>query len=358
MSSGRLRVRSPIHVGGAEGPVDAPELARLGGRLYRISTLALEEWLRKHSLVLAYLRACEASVGAPFSLLNFLRAQGADPSEVLPGIAAYEVACPPDASIPHLRPFCRDPEGLPYLPGSTIKGALRTAALADQVLSNEAVRRELVHSAEQARPSSRTAGQAAEREAFSRARYAAAGATPQQRDLWRFVHVGDSAPLKPEDVGVAAIQIWNLRQDGSPYIKLSVYAECLLPGAEVLFPLRVDERGLRDARAEDVWVTPEGILNAAARWAKMVWEDEAAALGRLGLPRQLGEFYRGSPAGVRLGWGSGWHSLGLGRLLPEAVQRQLAPRPAAGLPFPKTRRVAELGSEGPMPLGWGELELT
>ena len=357
MSTGTICVRSPIHVGGSEGSVSAEEFAHLGERLYRISTLALETWLRDNNLVTAYLSAIESSVGTPFSLVDFLRTVGADVSDVLK-VAAYAIASPAGAAVAHLRPFCRDPDGLAYLPGSSIKGALRTGVLAQELQSRQELRRVLVHGAEHARGGSRTASREAERVAFARARYPGhLRTTPQNQDLWRFVRVGDSEPLRPEDVALLEVQVWNLRRDGSSYVKQRVYAECLLPGVEVRFPFRIDVGGVWAADIRGGWTTPAGIMSAAARWAQSVWRDEAAAMEGLGLTDTLASFYRGAPAGIRLGWGSGWHSLGVGRLLPENLQRQLASRSAEGLPFPKSRKVVVVGSIESMPLGWGDLAL-
>ena len=358
MSTAILRVRSPIHVGGVDGLVTIEDFVHVGDRLHRISALALEAWLRENNLVSAYLAANESSSGVPFSLADFLCGAGVDVAGVLPLVTAYEVSARAGAPMGEVRPFLRDPSGLPYLPGSTIKGALRTGMLAEELRSNGALRRVLAHAAGQSRSSSRNAAREVERGAFARARYSRHAGTTQQLDLWRFVLVGDSPPIRAQDVAVLAVQVWNLRRDGSPYIKLSVYAECLLPGVEVRFPLRLDEPGLRAANLQGAKLAPEGIVGSAARWARSVWEDEAATLEGLGLTTRLAPFYGETPAGIRLGWGCGWHSLGVGRLVPDDLQRRLASRSAEGLPFPKTRKIAMVAPIGSMPLGWADLALT
>ena len=358
MSLVTLKVRSPIHVGGPEGAVDTAELAVVGDQAYRVSTVGLEDWLHDHGLVPAYLRASEEAVGRPFSLPGFLRAQGMVPSEVLPTVAEYAVAVPADANIAHVRTFCRHPDGSPYLPGTTIKGAFRTAALARQLSAEAPLGEALVRAASQARPSDRWAARDVEREAFSRLRFPDhLRVTPLHRDLWRFVRVRDSVPIKPEHVAIMEVVVWSRRRDGTPYEKASLYAECLVPGTEVRFGLDVDQEALQRCRAAFSWATPEGLLDAAAEWARTVWAGETESLASLGHAAHLAGFYADTPAGIRLGWGSGWHSLGVGRLLPTGLQRRLAPRDQEGQPFPKTRKTAVIAVGNLLPLGWGDLSV-
>lgn len=351
MSLWCLRARSPLHVGAAGDVVDATEFARVGDRLHRLSLPAVEDMLRRRGLVAAYLRAVADASGPPFSVSRFLQAQGLQ--HLLPELVAYAVDCPAEHPVASLRAFCRDPGGAPYIPGSTIKGALRTAVLADAVAGDPSLQAALESAATDARPSDRWAAQRLEGRTFQTARYPAGHrATDVHRDLWRFVTVGDSEPLDPEDVAVAEVQVWNLRADGSPYVKARLYVECLRPGAEARFGLRVDRPALAAAGAGG-GLSEEGLVAAARAWAARVWEGERPVWS--GLPAEVRDFYSQAPAGLRVAWGSGWQALGVGRLLPEPLQRHVAPRVREGLPYPKTRKLALLGDHGPLPLGWADL---
>jgi|GEM_PF-4426772 len=264
--------------------------------------------------------------------------------------------------------------GRPYIPGSSIKGALRTALLAfafgDKGRGRQ-VERQAVDAISQGR--SRTfVFQAAERSIF--------GPNPNH-DALRALKVWDSEPLSTDCLQVALVRVlnlvgtveaptlrWRARQGGSAASlrdAMTIAVEVLKPGTEAVCEAGIDDWLLarRDASLgpgaaglerlkEALLRRGEAIIRAERRFfqeydrpqaeASLAGVEEALSAGRPCLP---------------MGWGSGWRAKSVGEMLPQALARtrEAYKMGRAGMPFPKTRKVVTEGGVAKAPLGWVEV---
>ncbi len=246
----------------------------------------------------------------------------------------------------------------PYLPGSSLKGALRTALLW------EAVRRGGERIA---------AGDLGEnpKRAALRIEQKFLGADPNH-DLLRALQVGDSAPLGAEALMLANAQVIGGRtQQGAP-----IKVEAIRPRTAFHLRLKVDtalfgewaaHHGLRlkgQALLEDlpgiVQRFSQGRLQATLKWYE-----------QRNLPR-LAQFCHGmmnpkepNECFLQIGWAGGWDSKTLGATLQKdpALWAEILRRYRLGrgrrdpqAPFPATRRMAMGQDESPSaPFGWVKL---
>ncbi len=270
-----------------------------------------------------------------------------------------------------LREQLKDAFDRPYLPGSSLKGALRTAIA--WYAWGAAKRRPEVRDLGRSR---RWAGQQMERELL--------GKNPNH-DLLRALQVSDSQPLEPD-----ALILLNARvitRGGN--LAAPIEMEAIRPDTTFRLTLKLDRvlfsdwaqrRGLRLQGQEWLEQLP-GVVHAHATDHA---RREAAWFKQISVAAPVAQFYQqlaGARLGkqrflVALGWGTGWEDKTFGsrlqadkrfmeRIVEDYRLARGSRRPED--PFPKSRRVAvsvrrdrqgRLVETPASPLGWCLVEMT
>ena len=262
----------------------------------------------------------------------------------------------------HLREQIKDAWDRPYLPGSSLKGALRTALLAHALDQNP---RALNLS--RLRDNRKWASQPIER--------AALGRNPNY-DLLRALQVGDSQPLPPDKaLTIVNAQVLTGGQPGSP-----IEVEALRPELTLRSSIKLDlalftpsaERKLQLGDRRE-WLT--GLMDLCrARVTPLIQREQDWFAQRYprsqiaGFYSQLYQLAQELPSErtlLQIGWGGGWHSKSVGERLNERERENVIRRyrlargkRRPGDPFPKSRR-ATLDHQGQprRPLGWVLMEM-
>lgn len=163
------------------------------------------------------------------------------------------------------RSFVKDGEGQPYVPGSSVKGLIRTALLTHVIQNNRAGYMPLYDGRKARNREDRAkACRAIERKAFWRE-----GPTgdADDFDIMRYISVSDSQPLSTADLAFAKKYDKFSRGDsglhkrnssGCEGNELNIYRECLKPGTKLRFSLDVDDR--IDAHLEGLSLDGDGII--------------------------------------------------------------------------------------------------
>ncbi|MDR7508953.1 MAG: type III-A CRISPR-associated RAMP protein Csm5 [Armatimonadota bacterium] len=375
---------SPVHVG-TEERLGGHDFLVLRGTLYRVDAARLlVELEQAREARDRYLSGGLAQI-----------AQWLQQGDRLRRLSVYSCPVPRDPRRGEdLRPFLADPLGRPYVPGTELKGAVRTAVLWQRILQAGG-RSEL------ARRAGRTKNRRGGVEDVRDRRFAGEwleetvlGEDPRQ-DTFRVLRVRDSTPapaaaLRAYPVLVAARQSPGLglmespRQGSQPsrYIQdvgraVASFCECLHDGVELRVPVEVDRFLLE---SHDRWGTDAAFLEswpeACNAFARSVAEQERQWWTQAGsaVPpslRQLADtvtrFYtellrrlQSPPPGhvvLNLGWGGGWRTKTVTELFGEDVVQQLVrryrlDRGSGSRPFPKTRKVAWVQRDRFLPMGW------
>lgn len=149
----------------------------------------------------------------------------------------------------------KDVYGRPYVPGSSVKGMLRTALLNSIILADRS-RYEVLYDRSKVRNASKEAGQGIEHKAFFQA-----GLTEQFQnavnDIMRYISVSDSEPLSSADLVFAKKYDKFAKTDNGQHKRnrsrfsntassegneISLYRECIKPGTRITFSLDIDAR--------------------------------------------------------------------------------------------------------------------
>jgi len=261
-----------------------------------------------------------------------------------------------------LREQIKDVFDRPYLPGSSLKGAFRTAifdwALAQNPQALDTRR---------LRDSRKWAAQPIERALLGR---------DPNHDLLRALHVADSLPLSPnKSLSIENAQVITGGQPGSP-----IEIEALRPKIQLRTGVKLD-LSLFTGQAERKlhlgdrlrWlqnlmtvcrarVTP--ILAAERDWFARRYPHSPIA----GFYAQLHELVTGLPENrclLQVGWGGGWLNKTAGLRLDDRQREEVIRRyrlargkRQPGDPFPRSRRVVLDGQGRPVaPLGWVLIEM-
>jgi CRISPR-associated protein Csm5 len=244
--------------------------------------------------------------------------------------------------------------GKPYIPGSSIKGAIRTAVLWYAVKNNRRLLDFAIKSLEN--KISRNRGMVTSKilkEADDELERVVFGKEPRntRNDIMRAVRVEDSKPFK-------SLRVYEVRVLGSSR-KIGVSVECI-DGGKAEVGIDVDDFVLKnlDSSYRDMIKDVDTIAEITREFSEALIEAELKYSYFEKTKNEFRAVKKCKGMVLRLGWGTGWLSSTIGLLLKthpkfEGLRRRLGlgknPRTKiVSRVFPKTRKVTADGK----PLGW------
>ncbi|MGQ9488832.1 MAG: type III-A CRISPR-associated RAMP protein Csm5 [Armatimonadota bacterium] len=382
-----LEVLTPVHVGSGD-TVNALDYLQNGDHLHVVDPERWTQWLGEQKQTEQFIRWMESHLqagkpqrnNAP-SLTRFVRERLhiTDLSALAKKVSAYSLPMENCAEPDPTRGFkahIRDAQKRAYLPGSTVKGAIRTALLEDILQEDDNLNRLLVQPLDrmgkgtpdprQLRREVRRVWQEMEHKALR------AGKQQANYDLLRFVLVSDSEPFAPDAVSLRKVRAEGTNRPTDTWVEAVRVGQrtrltlSFLPEAP-LGRLGLDE----DLRG---YLEPEKLFAVLADRAERRLRRELTYPYYPSAVRQcLQELQQRNSEQAPLlclGWGQGY--LGttvMGLVLDErqgeyeqAIQKMLSilPRRGQGIVptrFPKTRRaVRDVQGNAVYPLGWVQLK--
>ena len=367
-----VEVLSPVHVGTGR-VLGKHDLAVIGGRLWRFDPDRVLEGLSRSPVMMEHYLSDGAQVLAGW------------PESKRASCARYVVewsGLPPG----DVREHVADATGRPYLPGSSVKGAVRSAILwSCHRHAHEKVKEQQRALIGKGGSDPERAGGPLERGYF--------GKDPN-RNVMRVLMMEDSDPLPAGLLRVAELRIavedregrlaWFAgphRRADDPRKGVAVWAECLPPGARTRMKVTLDRFllwNVTEAGAEapsrpaeelgferrrkllETWTRSCNSASMARAEAEQRWASSLGLEAVAGFYRRLlAEMGRaGDGVYLWLGWGTGWRGKTVVEPLgEEAVERARAEYRLGrdGSPFPKTRRVVFVNGAPSFPMGWVRL---
>jgi CRISPR-associated protein Csm5 len=394
---------SPVHIG-TEERLDEHDFVYENGQLIRFRVTPILEQMDDEQLSQFVENGLEA-------VMDWLRQ-----TELWQRAKVYQspVTRQPNWRSEPIRPFIADPLLRPYLPGTEIKGAIRTAVawwLINQMderqreeMKNRVGRKQRDGRIEDERDR-RWAGQWLEQSLF--------GSDPNH-DILRSLRVQDSTPVEPERLKVFPVIVAVRTNKGLQWLQsprggerrsrytddhrqaVANFCECLDDSVSGVTLTITSDTFLSDGeieRGEVKLSVPEKLgweetkRQAVANWgtacnelAKEVAESErnwwkevkdaTRDIGAKTVAARMERFYdelsnrikaeSDEAVFLNIGWGGGWRTKTVVELfgdeaVQEVVSRYGLDRGSHSRPFPKTRKVAWRGSNDFVPLGWLKL---
>lgn len=374
----RVELLSDVHIGaGAELVKDIDWIAPGDGYIYFAhSDRLLDEVFRRAEADGMPMKQV-ANVLAGSTLADLVKMKWLTPTDFGPQHPLFKYRLRGSPATVNIREQIKDVYGQPYLPGSTLKGALRTVLA---IYAAPKVKPDL----QRLERSRSWAALPIERQLF--------GSDPNH-DLLRALQVGDSQPVPPAQLRLRRAHIYPTasktyrgRSRG-----LDVDVETLARGTVFEMPLHVPTELLTDRgtpfdqrRREELarWENQAGWLGrlatAGRENARMILEQEIAFYQERKDVPAVHRFYQEvvdaftnlerTEFMVVIGWGGGWHTKTLSALLKRdpAYFEQLVSRyhlnPTGthkpGDPFPKSRHLLRFDDQPGPPLGWAKVSLS
>lgn len=223
-------------------------------------------FLQERRLMNAYESFMIDRTKGAIDLTAWLRSQNIQEQECQPWIA-YSIDSGDtvfeDRGKKEIVAFVKDPFGCPYVPGSSLKGALRTVLLSDAVLDHpqqfqneqQAIQRAELFGGRQ-KMLKREIDQL-EQKAFYTLGRDEKNRRNAVNDMLSGLRIGDSAPLSVEDLTLC--QKIDVLPDGQQR-RLPILRECLKPGTVLRFPLTIDPKFFPHS--------PKGLLQAAEEFVQ------------------------------------------------------------------------------------------
>lgn len=347
-----VRVVTPLHIGTGRTLTKDFDFVTKNGRTYRIREKGLIEELhaRDPKLTEQLMRTPPGHLLKPDDLREgspFVR-------YVLPGVPGGE-----------FREQMKDPHDRPYIPGSSLKGALRTV-LAWHGWKERGLKLGMfIDEWRRRRVRSKYAASAVEKKIF--------GPDPHH-DLLRALRISDSAPAPNGSLVIENVNVWTKRGPAAP-----ISVEAIAGGTELVVRASIDESlfsGWASKTGERGYPLPHRDWIAAlpkiarARAAERLERELAWWKGR-SLPSELQKLQSAlnnapeSAFPIQLGFGTGWEGTTIGAPIktdadwPDTYRcfplGRIPRRSGATVPyekFPSSRRVIARGRTQVIPLGW------
>lgn len=340
---------TPLHIGTGVKLVREFDYVTRGGRTFRLQEERLVEELalRDRKLVDQILRT------PPGQLVR--------DEDLREGSPVVRYVLPGEPQGNEFREAIKDAFDRPYLPGSSLKGALRT------VLA--------WHGWREVRPGLGATLRERQPKFAARPLEKALFGPDPNHDLLRALRVGDSAPVGREALQIEVVQVWTRRGPGAP-----ISVEAVKPGVRFTLQVAIDETPFsdwsrqapgfplrhRDWLGEILQIAKERARERVDRelrlwkgWGRTGGTNPYAEVVRAWHSRREGE---GFP--LQLGFGTGWEGTTIGAPLKEDPDwpnvhdqfglGQVPGKRGVKVPpeeFPSSRRVALRGGQL-LPLGW------
>ena len=379
----QLQTITPVHIGTGE-TLNFMDGCYTNGRWYHID---LDKVLAHPSTDLNALTSEMSQRG--FRWERYLQQHNTDLSE----LSAYNLSCLQNPEDVEIREAIKTIGDRPYIPGSTLKGAIRTALLGEVLSESDDIYREslsrletLIDQGPRGNPRREQPAQRIENLAF--------GKDPN-RDLLRALHVSDTMPVDSDtlEIGLA----WTVTLDPNDRLVQKIdrgreyknFVQHIQTGQRLTFTLKIDEILFREQEKTRLDFNPlqEKVLRDIAEVCRSATDalmrSEQDFFDYYHLPEIANIYDRlivennKLPEGeflLQIGWGTGYRANTVASLYTEDEEPPIdwmdlrerfrlgESRSQRGYyderEFPKTRRISYRGQNPIAPLGWVKISPT
>ena len=372
----QLEIVTPVHIGSGE-TLNHIDGYYVNGRWYHID---LDRVLAHPS---ADLNALTSEMGRrDFRWERHLRQRNMDPAE----LSVYSLPCPQSPEEVEVREAIKVIHQ-PFIPGSTLKGAIRTALLGEILsVSDDVYKRSREHLNELIAKGSR--GNPRTEQPARRIETLAFGGDPN-RDLFRALHVSDTVPLKSDALEIGMAWTMTLNQNKELVQKVDKgreyknFVQQIQAKQHLTFTLKIDDLLFRDREKQRLdfndlqQETLQDIAEVCRSAMDQLIRGERDFFSYYNLPEianiydKLISLNDTLPEGaflLQIGWGTGYNANTVATLFTDDAEAPVdwmdlrerfrlgESRSQRGAyderEFPKTRRILYRGRNPVAPLGW------
>lgn len=318
--------------------------------------------LQREGLLNDFLRRFGESA---FSLTDYLKERRLLSSELVEELTLYSCLLSPGISLrgdKRIRPFTRDAYQRPYIPGTAIKGAMRTALWYHAMKSDDELREKRLKQLLRERKRKERIDDELDKDIFEGYRLRNMERSPNT-DILRVIKVGDAQPWERDSLYVGEEE--TLAND-KPRPDISIYLEYQKEEEQTSFSLTFDEelfQKFKETGRRLLFDGLEDFLKKVDAFYREVAREEVAREEEKKGEKVSRDFYsrlleKTKDAGylLRIGWGGGLPSitiwLALSQELRETMRKEFFKKSRRDK-FPLTRRFLKRRDKEPYaPFGW------
>lgn len=335
----KLLPLSPIHIGGRFQALFPFDYIIHDGKLFVIREGELGKFLQEKGLLPDFLKGFEQP---GFSLTNYLSHKGLLSPPLIERIALYscELVCHLPAGR-QMRPFTRDAYQRPFIPGTAIKGAMRTSLWYDAVVRNSDLLWKVRSALKEERKKAKEMDNELDKDIFEDYRLENKQRSPNT-DILRVIKVSDAEPWERDSLCVGEEE--TLAR-GKPRPKISTYLEFVRKMQATKLNISFDESlfELFKRAGNPLFNSFEDFLSKVDAFYRKVAEAELQEGEKVskGFYEWLLKDTKGKGYLLRIGWGGGLPSTTIWLALPEDLRediRQHFFKRSHRERFPMTRR--------------------
>lgn len=354
MSKLKLKIITPLHIGGKEGRLSKACFALKDKKCYVVNEDKLAEELKEKRFIDEYVEKVK-NMGRKFELGRFLQEKKISVEKV----SQYFIDSG-DSSPAEIIPFVRDAYVQPFIPATALKGAIRTAVLFELARNrkdfNSEAGRELdnvIHDKgltwEQKK---KRAGEFVQKYLQN---YILNEYTKQDphTDFLRCLRISDSNPIDKNSLKIEKIKVFS-KSTGLKWF--DIYLEAIPEGQEFEFEVKIDENTLHDFKEKNQNI-PFSTLGELLKIVEKFFEELKKEENKFFQEANLTQLLIPVEANFRLGWGSGLFGTTIDMLLSDEIMEKVKRLFNWRNLFPKTRRVIVKNNKPVKTLGWGKLEI-
>ncbi len=365
----RIKTKSPVHIGSELGKISRFEFLVDGSFVYPVSEDRLSKFLLEKNLIQDYVNEVEEK-GNRFNLQLFLRNKRIvlteqDRVELSNG-RKIKVFGNPDFIV-EFRPFIRDGFSNIYIPGTSLKGSIRTAIFYN-------ILRELKNSKQDdfkniedrintdinERKKPKNFFEWAEKDFLQNFELFSKKKEPNT-DWLRMLHISDAYPLRNIQTVLIPVNVikkeqqWRFKQENNQR-PTTIWIECVPEGTLFEFEMMWDKSLMKEFNNVKYKLPKKisDVITAIESFSKDMYDYEKKFLEG---NTNLLNWYNQTKANFRIGFGSGMISTTVIMLVNEQLRKKI--RDFAGQrredEAPKSRRIWNNNNQY-IPLGWTYLE--
>ena len=387
----KITLLTPLHIGGEKEELTPLNFIHSDNKIYVINQMRLWEGLKKEGLLDSYLKEVEGKQNR-FKLTAFFNGnQLLRESFLRETVSSYSLGNPHKLTPEKIKPFIANAYAQAYLPGSSLKGAIRTAIMwkilnklktdepSDFKIITDFIERKLDFYEKEHPKRDRFMKTFFSYEIsppslleliFQRFLLEGASRRDAHTDILRAIKVSDSNPAPKDSLILKKVQVLSAQSGNGYTLTKPAYLEALPKDTQLSFSLKVDEDMLGDFQRKNqdnegplipfdqIKEIIKNPLGATAEFTKELIKQEDEFFGKVNLPSFVSDL-EGKGANLRLGWGGGLLATTLAMLLSKPLLqrlRNLLFRDRGSQIAPKTRRVIIENDAPHSSLGWARLE--
>ena len=374
----QLETLTPVHIGTGE-TLNFMDGCYADGRWYHID---LDKVLKHPSTDINALTSEMAQRN--FRWQRYLQQRNMNPTD----FSAYSLPCQQSPEAGDIREAIKTPDNRPYIPGSTLKGALRTVLLSEFIIKDDnlfenslAYLQNLINQKARDNPRRETPAKKIEQDAFGR---------DPNHDLLRALQVSDTETLASDTLEIGMAWTVTLNENERLVQKIDNrqeyknFVQQIQPKQKLTFTLKIDELLFREQEHRRLRFSDlqknilQDFANACRSDTDTLMKDERSFFDYYHFTEianlydeliELNERLSKDAFMLQIGWGTGYHANTVTAIFtdddesPDDLLTDLRNRFRLGesrsqrgdydeREFPKTRRILYQGQNPIAPLGW------